>query len=98
MAGDFHLRGAGDRSGSHHLRRRGGSRSVRSEKIHLLPLMKRTLTIFALLAFAVSGPLALTGCKSETTEIERKLGFDEFVPVYNRHITEWLSKKKTETE
>lgn len=60
--------------------------------------MKRTLSIFALVAMAVTGPLALTGCKRESTEIERKLGFDDFVPLYNRHITEWLSKKKAETE
>lgn len=32
----------------------------------------------------------LAGCKRETAELTRTLGFDEFVPIYNRHIETWL--------
>ncbi len=41
----------------------------------------------------------LPGCKRETTEVKRTLGFDEFVPVYNRHIQSWLvGQEKTARE
>ena len=59
--------------------------------------MKSLPLILALAAAAVA-PLALTGCRQETVEVERSLGFDEWVPVYNRHIAGWLVKKKAETQ
>lgn len=59
--------------------------------------MKSLPLIFALVATAVA-PLALTSCRQDTQEVERSLGFDEWVPVYNRHIAGWLTKKKAETQ
>lgn len=41
----------------------------------------------------------LAGCRRETTEVKRSFGFDEFVPVYNRHIQSWLvSQEKAAQE
>lgn len=59
--------------------------------------MKLLPLIFTLAAVAVI-PLTLTGCRQENQEIERSLGFDEWVPIYNRHITDWLHKKKAGTQ
>ncbi|MDP3850299.1 MAG: ABC transporter substrate-binding protein [Luteolibacter sp.] len=43
--------------------------------------------------------LALTGagCRRETVESSRALGFDSFVPAYNRHIAEWLKTQQEAT-
>jgi microcin C transport system substrate-binding protein len=46
------------------------------------------------------GALALmgTGCRRESGEVSRSLGFDAFVPVYNRHIANWLKTQQETTE
>ncbi len=38
------------------------------------------------------GAIALleTGCRQNSKEASRSLGFEEFVPVYNRYIESWL--------
>ena len=41
--------------------------------------------------------LAATGCRQETQEVGRKLGFDEFVPAYNRYIDQWLRTQQSAT-
>lgn len=52
------------------------------------------------LASLLSGVLALagSGCRRDSEEVNRKLGFDEFMPVYNRHITNWVKQQKVITE
>jgi microcin C transport system substrate-binding protein len=44
----------------------------------------------------LSGALGLlgTGCRRESAEAERSLGFDAFMPVYNRHIAGWLKTQQ----
>ncbi len=54
--------------------------------------MLRLLTSLCLLVFL------LNGCRKAPQEIERKLGFDAFVPVYNRYIENWLKAQQVETE
>ena len=63
------------------------------EKIHLLPMTRRT-TIRLSLACLGALALAGTGCHRETAEATRKLGFDAFVPVYNRYIENWLKEQQ----
>jgi microcin C transport system substrate-binding protein len=43
-----------------------------------------------------SGALALlgTGCRRASEEIPRSLGYDEFAPIYNRHIAAWLKTQQ----
>lgn len=41
--------------------------------------------------------LALTSCSRESTETERKLEFDSFMPVYNRYIRTWLETQQSAT-
>ena len=40
----------------------------------------------------------LCGCAEKEESVRRGLGFDEFVPKYNRYIREWLAGKKQEAE
>lgn len=51
------------------------------------------------LAMIPLGALALlgTGCKRESAEVSRSLGFDAFLPVYNRHIASWLKTQQDAT-
>ena len=46
------------------------------------------------------GALALLGggCRRDHAQAARSLGFDGFVPVYNRHITSWLHAQQAATE
>lgn len=37
--------------------------------------------------------MGLNGCGEEDDVLERKLGFDEFVPKYNAYISQWLKKE-----
>ena len=52
------------------------------------------------LAMISLGALALlgTGCRRESAETSRTLGFDAFLPVYNRHIASWLKSQRVATE
>lgn len=59
--------------------------------------MFRLLPLFVVFAAGVA-PVVLTGCRQEERAVERKLGFDDFVPIYNGHIREWLVKQKASTE
>lgn len=34
------------------------------------------------------------GCRQEATEVKRSFGFDQFVPVYNRYIHDWLKAQE----
>ena len=54
--------------------------------------MRRLLTALCFLAFLV------TGCRREAEEIPRKLEFDAFVPIYNRHIENWLKIQQSTSE
>ncbi len=49
------------------------------------------------LALAVCA-LVTTSCRREDKEIERKLGFDAFVPIYNHYIDRWLHTQQEFTE
>ncbi len=42
--------------------------------------------------------LLATGCRQESSEVDRKLGFDEFRPVYNRYIEKWLHTQQNATD
>ena len=59
--------------------------------------MRQLLTIWASLALAACALLA-TGCRRDTREVSRKLEFDAFVPIYNRHIKSWLLDQQAATE
>ncbi len=52
------------------------------------------------LAMICLGALALlgTGCRRESAETTRKLGFDAFVPVYNRYIETWIKSQQVATD
>jgi microcin C transport system substrate-binding protein len=59
-------------------------------------LMNRLCLMAAGCAVAL---LATTACQRPSSEAGRSLGFDEFVPVYNRHIRTWLlEQQKASTE
>ena len=51
------------------------------------------------LATITLGALALwgSGCRKDSEEVPRSLGFDEFVPVYNRYIESWLKTRQQAT-
>jgi len=51
------------------------------------------------LAILLSGTFVLlgTGCRRDSTEVSRSLGFEEFMPVYNRHIAGWLKSQQEAT-
>lgn len=51
-------------------------------------MKKLFLTLFAALI-----AISLNSCKDEELVYERKLGFEEFAPRYNKHIDEWLDKQ-----
>ena len=59
--------------------------------------MHRHLTFLISLMCATSS-LITTGCRHKDEEIERKLGFDAFVPVYNRYIETWLKTQQMDTD
>ncbi|MES2475512.1 MAG: ABC transporter substrate-binding protein [Verrucomicrobiota bacterium] len=42
--------------------------------------------------------LAATGCRQADEEATRTLGFDEFVPSYNRYIAAWLKTQQATTD
>lgn len=52
------------------------------------------------LCLLLTGALALTGpaCRRESAEVTRTLDFDSFVPVYNRHIADWLKDQQKFTD
>ncbi|MBK1853488.1 hypothetical protein JO972_00800 [Verrucomicrobiaceae bacterium 5K15] len=41
----------------------------------------------------MAAAFSLSGCGDEEDVLERKLGFDEFVPKYNSYIKNWLAKE-----
>jgi microcin C transport system substrate-binding protein len=51
------------------------------------------------LAILLSGTIVLLGtsCRRDTTEVSRSLGFEDFMPVYNRHIEGWLKNQQETT-
>jgi microcin C transport system substrate-binding protein len=55
------------------------------------------LLIFRLFLALGACALVATGCRHEEKEVERKLGFDAFVPVYNRYIDRWLHTQQDTT-
>lgn len=57
----------------------------------IIRFLTRTLAAFLTI-------LVLGGCARDGEQAERKLGFEEFVPVYNRYIAGWLAERKRETE
>ncbi|MEO5916917.1 MAG: ABC transporter substrate-binding protein [Luteolibacter sp.] len=59
--------------------------------------MPRHLTFLLSLMCATSA-LVATGCRHKDQEVERKLGFDAFVPIYNRYIDTWLRTQQADTE
>ena len=50
-------------------------------------LMKRPFLKILAVGIAL---VATTACQRQNIESSRNLGFDEFVPIYNRHIRTWL--------
>jgi microcin C transport system substrate-binding protein len=48
----------------------------------------------------LSGAFALlgTGCRRGPQEASRSFGFDEFVPIYNRYITNWIKDQQKATD
>lgn len=55
------------------------------------PFMLRML-LACLLAHAFSG------CRKESAQITRRLGFEDFLPRYNQHISEWLNTNLKSSE
>lgn len=55
--------------------------------------MPRSLSWLAVLAAALS-LLVLPSCRRETSSVTRSCGFDDFVPLYNRHIRSWLEAQQ----
>lgn len=58
----------------------------------------KAIPLIVVMATSAVIPFGVTGCQHETKEIERTLGFDAWVPVYNHHIADWLKKKKASTQ
>lgn len=52
------------------------------------------LSLLPGIAFALSG----AGCRRAPVEVSRSFGFDEFVPIYNRHITGWIKEQQKLTD
>jgi microcin C transport system substrate-binding protein len=52
------------------------------------------------LCLLLTGALVLagSGCRRESAEVTRVMDFDEFVPVYNRHIAGWIKDQQQATE
>ena len=42
--------------------------------------------------------LSLAACHRSSSESERSLGFEDFLPIYNRHIQSWLAEQQTATD
>jgi microcin C transport system substrate-binding protein len=59
-------------------------------------MMRRLMIRLAMIPL---GALALagTGCRRDSPEVSRALGFDDFVPVYNRYIETWLKTQQETT-
>ena len=49
----------------------------------------------AAMASVVVMACLLCGCGDESEEVERSLGFDEFVPSYNAYVEKWLGSERT---
>lgn len=62
-------------------------------------LMRRLERLFTLLLIAGAIALTSSACRREEARTGgRKLEFDSFIPVYNRHIRQWLLTRQAETE
>jgi microcin C transport system substrate-binding protein len=59
--------------------------------------MRHFLKSRASLLLATCALLA-TSCRQENQETNRTLGFEEFMPAYNRHITQWLRTQQSATD
>lgn len=59
--------------------------------------MKRLLFIRLATLGSAALLLAVSGCRRGSEEVTRKLGFEEFVPVYNRYIKTWIEQQKAVT-
>ena len=59
--------------------------------------MRRLLVRLSLITAAAIA-LAVTGCRRESAETARSLGYDAFVPIYNRHIITWLKSQQIATD
>jgi len=57
------------------------------------PLQTRLLAATAIVAAAA----ALAGCGRGNTEVERRLEFDDFIPIYNNYIRTWILEQQAET-
>ena len=52
--------------------------------------MRRQLARYLLTATALTGCLAVVGCRSDLEQATRSSGFEDFVPRYNTYIREWI--------
>jgi len=59
--------------------------------------MRRLFSILTCLPLAALA-LVTGSCRHENAEISRKLDFDQFVPVYNRYISQWLRTQQADTD
>ena len=59
--------------------------------------MRRLMNYLSFLV-ALACAMIVSGCRPETREVSRKLEFDAFVPVYNRHIELWLRARQAATD
>ncbi len=59
-----------------------------------MPSIIRHLLAPAALATAIT---AMMGCNRVHSEIDRRLEFDDYVPLYNNHIREWLLEQQEAT-
>lgn len=52
------------------------------------------------ISLLIAGALAAagTGCRRAQEEASRSFGFEEFLPIYNRHITRWLKEQQKLTD
>jgi len=58
--------------------------------------MKRRMIIRICLLLA--GALLGTGCRRAPEQVSRSFDFEEFVPIYNRHINGWLKEQQKATD
>jgi microcin C transport system substrate-binding protein len=58
---------------------------------------RRIRPLHAVLASAVLAAAFLTGCGDRAADVERRLEFDEFVPLYNTYIRNWLVAQQSAT-
>ena len=59
--------------------------------------MRRLLTFWGFLWLAACAMLVVS-CRHDSREVSRKLEFDAFVPIYNRHIKDWLLTQQAASE